>query len=72
MSWLLDRLLMWIADALDRNLVTVPDLDDDWPRANGLTCPPNMMTASEPIQLNRGRRSVVTRRLTPTEGQHRN
>jgi hypothetical protein len=41
MSWLLDRLLMWIADALDRNLVTVPDLDDDWPRANELTCPPN-------------------------------
>jgi hypothetical protein len=32
MNRLLDRLLMWIAGVLDRNLVTVPDLDDDWPR----------------------------------------
>jgi hypothetical protein len=33
MSRLLDRVLMWIAGALDRNLVTVPELDDDWPRS---------------------------------------
>ena len=29
MSMLLDRLLMWIAGVIDRNLLTVPDLDDD-------------------------------------------
>jgi hypothetical protein len=29
MSRLLDRLVMWIADALDRSLLTVPELDDD-------------------------------------------
>jgi hypothetical protein len=33
MSRLLDRLVIWIAEILDRNLVTVPDLDDDWPRS---------------------------------------
>jgi hypothetical protein len=33
MSRLLDRLLMWIAGVIDRNLLTVPDLDDDWPRS---------------------------------------
>jgi hypothetical protein len=33
MTRLLDRLLMWIADALDRSLLTVPELDDDWPRS---------------------------------------
>jgi hypothetical protein len=39
MSMLLDRLLMWIAGVLDRNLLTVPELDDDWPFRNELTCP---------------------------------
>ena len=29
MSRLLDRLVVWIAEFLDRNLLTVPDLDDD-------------------------------------------
>jgi len=24
---------MWIAEILDRNLLTVPDLDGDWPRS---------------------------------------
>jgi hypothetical protein len=33
MSRLLDRLVMWIADFLDRNLLTAPELDDDWPRS---------------------------------------
>ncbi|MCW2659553.1 MAG: hypothetical protein JWP83_705 [Mycobacterium sp.] len=33
MSRLLDRLVMRIAEILDRNLLTVPDLDDDWPRS---------------------------------------
>ena len=28
MSMLLDRLVIWIAEILDRNLLTVPDLDD--------------------------------------------
>jgi hypothetical protein len=32
MSRLLDRLVVWIAEILDRNLLTVPDLDEDWPR----------------------------------------
>jgi hypothetical protein len=31
MSRLLDRLLTWIADVVDRNLLTVPELDDEWP-----------------------------------------
>ena len=29
MSMLLDRLVVWIAEILDRNLLTVPDLDGD-------------------------------------------
>jgi hypothetical protein len=32
MSMLLDRLVVWIAEILDRNLLTVPDLDEDQPR----------------------------------------
>jgi len=24
--------VVWIAEILDRNLLTVPDLDEDWPR----------------------------------------
>jgi hypothetical protein len=32
MSMLLDRLVVWIAEIIDRNLLTVPDLDEDWPR----------------------------------------
>jgi hypothetical protein len=28
MSKLLERLLIWVADVLDRNLVTVPDVDE--------------------------------------------
>jgi hypothetical protein len=31
MSRLLERLLMWVADILDRSLLTVPDLDDERP-----------------------------------------
>jgi hypothetical protein len=33
MSTLLDRLVIWIAEFLDRNLLTVPDLDEDRPRS---------------------------------------
>lgn len=33
MSMLLDRLVMWIAEIVDRNLLTVPDLDEDQPRS---------------------------------------
>jgi|EndMetStandDraft_2_1072991.scaffolds.fasta_scaffold6658835_1 hypothetical protein len=34
MSRMLGRLLMWVADALDRSLIMVPDLDetDAWHR----------------------------------------
>jgi hypothetical protein len=32
MSRLLDGLVMWIAGVIDRNLLTVPELEDDWPR----------------------------------------
>lgn len=31
MSRLLERLLMWVADTLDRSLLTVPDFDDESP-----------------------------------------
>ncbi len=31
MSRLLDRLVIWIAEIVDRNLLTVPELDDDRP-----------------------------------------
>jgi hypothetical protein len=27
----LERLLTWIADALDRSLFMMPELDDEWP-----------------------------------------
>jgi hypothetical protein len=33
MSRLLDRLVIWIAEIVDRNLLTVPELDDDRPRS---------------------------------------
>ena len=33
MSRLLDRLVIWIAEIIDRNLLTVPELDDDRPRS---------------------------------------
>ena len=33
MSMLLDRLVLWIAGVIDRNLLTVPDLADDRPRS---------------------------------------
>jgi hypothetical protein len=33
MSRLLDRLVIWIAEIIDRNLLTVPELDDHWPRS---------------------------------------
>jgi hypothetical protein len=33
MSKLLDRLVIWMAEILDRSLLTVPDLDDDRPRS---------------------------------------
>jgi hypothetical protein len=39
MRRLAGRLLLRVADALDRNLVTVPDLDDDWPWSSGQTSP---------------------------------
>jgi hypothetical protein len=67
MSCFIDRLLMRIADALDRSLVTVPELDDDWPRMNNLTSPANTKTSSAPISLSRGRQSVKSSRFT----QHR-
>ena len=41
MNWLIDRLVMRIADVLDRSLITVPELDDDWARSNDLTHPEN-------------------------------
>jgi len=47
MSMLLDGLLRWIAGVLDRNLLTVPELDDDWPFRNELTCPTS--TTSSPV-----------------------
>jgi hypothetical protein len=31
MGRVLERLLLWVADVLDRNLLTVPDLDHEWP-----------------------------------------
>jgi hypothetical protein len=31
MSRLLERLLMWVADTLDRSLLTVPEIDDERP-----------------------------------------
>jgi hypothetical protein len=33
MSRLLDRLVIWIAEIVDRNLLTVPELDYDRPRS---------------------------------------
>ena len=30
MSWLIYRLLIRIAEVLDRSLLTVPELDDEW------------------------------------------
>jgi hypothetical protein len=30
MSRLLERLLMWFADLLDRSLLAVPEVDDEW------------------------------------------
>ena len=33
MSRLLDRLVIWIAEIVDRNLLTVPELEDDRPRS---------------------------------------
>ena len=39
MSKLLERLLMWIADALDRSLLTVPEVDDEWPTPVGRPWP---------------------------------
>ena len=31
MSRLLERLLIWFADLLDRSIVMVPEVDDEWP-----------------------------------------
>ena len=47
MSMLLDRLLMWIAGVLDRNLLT-PELDDDWPLRNELTSPTSATSSPPP------------------------
>ena len=54
MNKLLERLLMWIADTLDRSLRTAPDLDGDWPRSNGPTSAMNVMSSSAPMNLGRG------------------
>ena len=35
MSRLLERLLMWMADAFDRSLMTVPEVDDEWQASVG-------------------------------------
>jgi hypothetical protein len=35
MSRLLERLLTWIADAVDRSLLPVPEVDDEWPTPVG-------------------------------------
>jgi hypothetical protein len=62
MSWLLDRLLIWIADVFDRNLLTLPELDDDWPRAQMTWGAGELdLAASAPIQLSRGRQSAKLR-----------
>jgi hypothetical protein len=34
-SRLLERLLIWIADAVDRSLLMVPEVDDEWPTPVG-------------------------------------
>ncbi|MDT5105935.1 MAG: hypothetical protein QOI25_3448 [Mycobacterium sp.] len=39
MSRLLERLLTRIADALDRSLLTVPEVDDEWPTPVGRPWP---------------------------------
>jgi hypothetical protein len=39
MSRLLERLLTWIADAIDRSLLTVPEVDDEWPTPVGRQWP---------------------------------
>jgi hypothetical protein len=39
MSKLLERLLNWIADVLDRSLIAVPELDDEWPTPFGRPWP---------------------------------
>jgi hypothetical protein len=67
MRWLIGRLLMRIADLLDRNLLAMPDFDDDSPGSNVLTRPVNTMTCPAPIQLSHGRSSLKSPRFT----QHR-
>ena len=39
MRKLLERLLTWIADAVDRSLLPVPEVDDEWPTPVGRPWP---------------------------------
>jgi hypothetical protein len=41
------RLVLWVAEILDRNLVTVPDLDDDTSHRHQLISTPKYFTTTE-------------------------
>jgi hypothetical protein len=47
MSRLLERLLIWIADAVDRSLITVPEVDDEWPTSVGRPWPGQASAADQ-------------------------
>jgi hypothetical protein len=47
-SRLLERLLIWIADAVDRSLLTVPEVDDEWPTPVGRPRPGQAGAADQP------------------------
>jgi len=65
MSRLLERLLMWIADAFDRSLVTVPEVDDEWPTPVGGPGPEHVgATVTAP---DRHERQYWKDAATPTE-----
>ncbi|MDT5267772.1 MAG: hypothetical protein QOI90_4398 [Mycobacterium sp.] len=50
MSMLLERLLMWIADAFDRSLLTVPEVGDELATGVGRLRPERV---AQPINENR-------------------
>jgi hypothetical protein len=49
-SRLLERLLIWIADAVDRSLLPVPEVDDEWPTPVGRPRPGQAGAADQPVQ----------------------
>jgi hypothetical protein len=63
MSRLLGRLLMWIADAVDRSLLTVPEVDDEWPTPVGR---PRQGQEGDPA-ADRNERQYWRDAATPTE-----